>query len=221
MAVERNTALLNHDHSGVSGGTSRLFQINTHQSPDTDSSTSSLHHTLGSGSTQSAAGNHTHYSLPELTAAVFGASNRTVAPCVEVYYQGGPVTISGDVFAGGGWGLAGPNVDTDGMFSMVGGYSTILIPITGRYFVHYHAAGTCNPGPVVSRITVGRDVNACVAASTTTYTGVNEVQQDAIGMRKLTAGSRLYWANWSSNNFTLRNFYFEDTFVHVRYVGPV
>ena len=70
MALENNVALITHDHAGVSGGTSRLLQMNTHQSADTDSSTSSLHHTLGSGSTQAAQGNHTHASDTRLTTGV-------------------------------------------------------------------------------------------------------------------------------------------------------
>lgn len=37
-----------------------LAQSNTHASPDTDVAATSLHHTLGTGATQAAAGNHTH-----------------------------------------------------------------------------------------------------------------------------------------------------------------
>src|SRR5579859_3830704 len=37
-----------------------LTQANTHASPDTDTATTSLHHTIGGGATQAAAGNHTH-----------------------------------------------------------------------------------------------------------------------------------------------------------------
>ena len=37
-----------------------LAQSNTHASPDTDIASSSLHHTLGTGATQAATGNHTH-----------------------------------------------------------------------------------------------------------------------------------------------------------------
>lgn len=48
-----------HAHDGVDG-TNKLAQANTHESPDTDVATSSLHHTLGSGANQAAAGNHTH-----------------------------------------------------------------------------------------------------------------------------------------------------------------
>jgi len=44
-----------------------LTQANSHASADTDSGTSALHHTLGTGTNQAAAGNHTHslvFSLP-------------------------------------------------------------------------------------------------------------------------------------------------------------
>jgi len=70
MALEANVALITHDHAGITGGTQRLPQINTHQGADTDSATSALHHTLGSGSTQAAQGNHTHISDARLTTGV-------------------------------------------------------------------------------------------------------------------------------------------------------
>lgn len=47
-----------HDHDG--SPTQKLAQANTHESPDTDAATTSLHHTLGTGANQAAAGNHTH-----------------------------------------------------------------------------------------------------------------------------------------------------------------
>lgn len=62
MALEANAAFYTHDHSGA-GDTAhgnKLPQANTHQSPDTDSSTGALHHTLGTGANQAAAGNHVH-----------------------------------------------------------------------------------------------------------------------------------------------------------------
>lgn len=40
-----------------------LYQSQTHALPDTDSGTASLHHTIGSGANQAAAGNHTHAGL--------------------------------------------------------------------------------------------------------------------------------------------------------------
>lgn len=47
-----------HDHDG--SPTQKLLQANSHQSPDTDTGTGSLHHTIGAGANQAAAGNHTH-----------------------------------------------------------------------------------------------------------------------------------------------------------------
>jgi hypothetical protein len=37
-----------------------LAQANTHESADTDTATSALHHTIGTGANNAAAGNHTH-----------------------------------------------------------------------------------------------------------------------------------------------------------------
>lgn len=60
-AIEANAAILTHDHSNTEARpTGKLTQANTHQSPDTDVATSSLHHTIGTSATQAAAGNHTH-----------------------------------------------------------------------------------------------------------------------------------------------------------------
>jgi len=55
---------LAHGHSGTSDG-SALAQAHTHESADTDSGTGSLHHTLGTGANQSAAGDHGHATLPD------------------------------------------------------------------------------------------------------------------------------------------------------------
>lgn len=50
---------LAHTHAGTTNGI-KLAQANTHETPDTDSATSSLHHTIGVTATTAAAGNHTH-----------------------------------------------------------------------------------------------------------------------------------------------------------------
>lgn len=62
VALEATAAHLDHDHSGSATlfGTSKLLQENTHESPDTDLAQDSLHHTLGGGVYQAAAGNHAH-----------------------------------------------------------------------------------------------------------------------------------------------------------------
>ena|GEM_PF-3182995 len=48
------------DHSHSGSPTQKLTQANTHESPDTDAGTSSLHHTIGTGANQASAGNHAH-----------------------------------------------------------------------------------------------------------------------------------------------------------------
>lgn len=61
MAMQGQATLLIHSHDGATfRHGSKLAQANTHQSPDTDSGTGALHHTIGSGANQYAAGNHTH-----------------------------------------------------------------------------------------------------------------------------------------------------------------
>ena len=52
-------AILAHSHTGTSDSP-KLSQANTHESVDSDTSASSIHHTLGISATQSSAGNHTH-----------------------------------------------------------------------------------------------------------------------------------------------------------------
>lgn len=48
------------DHNHAGSPTQRILQANSHESPDTDASAGALHHTLGTGANQAAAGNHVH-----------------------------------------------------------------------------------------------------------------------------------------------------------------
>lgn len=61
-AMQANGILKTHDHDGTDDRYHgpKLAQANTHESPDTDVAANSLHHTLGTGSTQAATGDHTH-----------------------------------------------------------------------------------------------------------------------------------------------------------------
>lgn len=60
--LEEHAAFKDHDHSG--DGTAqhglKLVQAYTHEAADTDVQASSIHHTIGPGGTQAAAGNHVH-----------------------------------------------------------------------------------------------------------------------------------------------------------------
>jgi len=52
-------AVLAHGHTGTTDSP-KLAQANTHESADTDSATSALHHTIGATAMTAAAGNHNH-----------------------------------------------------------------------------------------------------------------------------------------------------------------
>lgn len=59
QAMQAEATLLVHSHDGSTARHgSKLAQANTHESADTDSSTTALHHTLGSGANQIAPANH-------------------------------------------------------------------------------------------------------------------------------------------------------------------
>lgn len=65
-ALQANATLATHDHSGDPGAGAdrvrgyKLQQANTHEGCDVDSSPAAIHHTIGPGPNQAAAGNHTH-----------------------------------------------------------------------------------------------------------------------------------------------------------------
>jgi hypothetical protein len=69
---------LAHTHAGTTNG-NKLLQANTHETPDTDAATSSLHHTIGTTATTAAAGNHGHASL----AADLTFTTATTGPVVK------------------------------------------------------------------------------------------------------------------------------------------
>jgi len=61
-AIQANASQKTHTHDGTdtTTGGPKLLAANTHESPDTDTADSSLHHTLGTGEFQAAPGNHVH-----------------------------------------------------------------------------------------------------------------------------------------------------------------
>ena len=78
VAIQALVVGHDHDHSGDTTATNKpgmhkgakLKQQNTHQSPDTDQSQTSLHHTLGDGLNQAAPGKATKDSITGLTTRV-------------------------------------------------------------------------------------------------------------------------------------------------------
>ena len=67
MAIQANVTKSTHNHDGNGLNGPKLMQANTHGNPDTDSSRTALHHTIGTGANQAAAGNHTHAQYVDLT----------------------------------------------------------------------------------------------------------------------------------------------------------
>lgn len=60
-AMQIQQTLLAHSHDGVTTRHGvQLLQANTHESVDTDTGPTSIHHTIGSGANQYASGTHTH-----------------------------------------------------------------------------------------------------------------------------------------------------------------
>lgn len=61
VAMQAQATYKAHIHDGATfRNGNQLLQANTHQSPDTDAGTTSLHHTIGAGANQYASGTHTH-----------------------------------------------------------------------------------------------------------------------------------------------------------------
>lgn len=80
-AIEHNVALKGHDHSGGTDDfdTPKLDAANTHENSDVDSSLTSLHHTLGTGAHQAAAGDHAH-EYSDILHTPFRACTSTTRP---------------------------------------------------------------------------------------------------------------------------------------------
>jgi hypothetical protein len=209
MALEMYSTPINHDHSGTEARpTSQLAQANTHQNADTDLAVNSLHHTIGTSSTQAAAGNHAH---GDLRTQLFGSPTGTnPLLCTVVYGAQYTQPLGTDTFAtaAGNWSAF---YDPNNMFlngSSGGGYvnyARILIPQTARYEIDFHALGSTG-GPCLSNnyIALGTGTSA------PTVTG-NAVAFDAKAWNQsanmallarftgqITAGTYVYWATWAS-----------------------
>jgi len=83
-ALEANVAVKSHDHSGTGfNAAPKLLQANTHQSPDTDTAPTALHHTLGAGANQAAPGNH-HHVAADITGLAQFVCTSTTRPATPV-----------------------------------------------------------------------------------------------------------------------------------------
>lgn len=132
----------NHDHSGVDGHGPKLTQARTHESPDTDASTSALHHTLGTGAGQAAAGNHTH------TAAAVGAEPDLGNPGTSGYVLSSTTGGVRSWVAQSGGGGGGGDLLAANNLSDVANTTTARTNLGAAAASHTHAAGDLASGTV-------------------------------------------------------------------------
>jgi hypothetical protein len=115
-AIQANASIKTHNHDGTDSRTGgpKLAQANTHQSADTDSGLTAIHHTLGTGANQAAQGNHTHdyNSLPGAPFKICTSSTRPGSPVL------GMVIYETDTKAFRQWDLHANNVVVTGLNSL-------------------------------------------------------------------------------------------------------
>lgn len=138
IALQENVPVLNHDHSGSgSRATSKLKQVNTHESADTDKSASSLHHTLGTGANQSMPGNAWQFPPVghqiELGLSYYGKTRPTIPE--------GRRTISG----------LSERKNTSTAYFRKSGSSGVVIQESGLYFVKSYLESYSSNNVMTSR----------------------------------------------------------------------
>lgn len=161
VGTSDSQTLTNKTLSGASNSFSNIAQSASHASPDTDASTSALHHTIGSGANQSAAGNHTHTDItdsgwanwtPVWTAATTNPviGNGSIA---GRYKQIGKTVIcefflavgSSTTFGSGNWAFSLPvTADTSHLLGSLSGHTT------GLMWVQDASVPQSYPGQVVT-----------------------------------------------------------------------
>ncbi|WP_084013923.1 hypothetical protein [Mycolicibacter kumamotonensis] len=113
-ALQTYASKKTHDHDGGDGGV-KLSQANTHEDADTDSSLTAIHHTLGTGEFQAAAGNHTHNynNLPGIPYGICTSTSRPGMPTT------GMMIYETDTQCFRQWALYDNNVAVSGVDSIV------------------------------------------------------------------------------------------------------
>lgn len=131
-AMQPEATLLVHSHNGSTARHgNKLLQVNTHQSPDTDLATGSLHHTLGVGALQAAPANHA--GLPE-----FAGTHSVVQPRpVNSIFM---TTVAGNP-SGAPHNLGGTWVQIQDAF-LIGAGGAFTAGTTGGVSTHTHSAPT-------------------------------------------------------------------------------
>lgn len=180
-------AHLAHTHAGTTEGV-KLAQANTHESADTDSATSSLHHTVGTSATQAAAGNHAHAGTYEpadaaLQTHITGTGSPHTAAGVGAEAAGAVSSHAGlvDGTAHSDSGVADPAVST---LTVTGGAVSVAVTTAARRFFADNAAATTLTVSAVTGLTNGGEpvtlvIKTTGSGLTVTWPGTPVVWGDA------------------------------------------
>ncbi len=132
----------NHTHGSGNGG-GVLTQANTHQSPDTDTATTSLHHTIGTGAFQAAAGNHNHSTTSVPVAKIFNSADQTIANNTITI-----ASLGGTEFNSAAWAPANIDLTNKALIAPQAGYYLLIANVawnnngTGRRTVWFYTGPT-------------------------------------------------------------------------------
>ena len=150
-AMQAEATLLVHSHNGSTARHgSKLDQANTHESPDTDSSTSAIHHTLGHAANQAAPGDHS--SLPAFSDTHSGAVAWPVGSVFMTAVAGNPSGAPHSL--GGTW-----TQIQDAFLIGVGGSYTYTGSVVSNATTHTHTiADTSSNGSHSHTASGGTDV---------------------------------------------------------------
>jgi hypothetical protein len=179
-----------------------------------------------------AAGNDSRFANV-LASVVYGGATRTAAPLCEVHFTAPNFTTgAADLYAMGNWQAV---VDTertsptagDGMLRATGGFSTISIPLTGRYQHDLYISGSTSANTIMNaRITRNEpQFRSSLAVDIRRYSVNDPISLHASGNDVLNQGDLLYWATYTSAGVLtvvrgLDGSPSARTRIIVRYVGP-
>lgn len=164
MAMQAQATLLAHSHDGTTRQGPKLTQANTHQTPDTDTDVTAIHHTIGTGANQGAAGNHSHtVSNVWPVGAIFitevagnPASAPHSLPGTWTAITGSFLVAAGSTFTGGStggasshthtatYGSAGSHTHSSPAFSSDGSHSHTVGSTGSSTFSHTHGSSSSN-----------------------------------------------------------------------------
>lgn len=174
-AIQANASIKTHNHDGTDSRTGgpKLAQANTHQSADTDSAPTAIHHTLGTGANQAAPGNHNH-DYNTLIGAPFKICTSSTRPGDAVV---GMMIYETDTKTFRQWDLHANNVVVTGLNSL-DDFPTTFTDAQGRVAMNpahweqwydddpedydHGAMGVAAPG-TLSWVDQGSDSNRCIA----------------------------------------------------------